>query len=70
MKTFPEMNISEVNKSTFERINYVDRLENCHEYKKNMMNLLSMGFNDFDLNLKTLQQAYNNLELAIDRLMQ
>ena len=69
LQSFPEMNISELNQSTIHRINYVDRLENCQEYKKNMMTLLGMGFTDFNANLKALQLAYNNLELAIDKLM-
>jgi hypothetical protein len=54
------------------RIEYVDKVINCPhaDLKDNLLELMNMGFIEFDQNLMLLQKNSNNLELVITQLFE
>jgi len=59
-------------KKEMEKINYVDMLDSANfssDYRANMINLMNMGFMDFNKNLVALQKNFNNLELTCSHII-
>ncbi len=54
------------------KINYIDMLDSANfssDYRANMVNLMNMGFMDFNKNLTALQKNFNNLELTCSHII-
>jgi len=67
------MNLSEFQTSEdVKRINYLQRVEKMANYdahhSEGMVNLMSMGFQDFDLNLKMLRK-HKSVDKAVDEII-
>jgi len=59
-----------VSQTTAQKCEYVNRLDSVPEaLRANMAQLLSLGFEDFDLNLTTLKQNCNDLERAVNAIL-
>ena len=64
--------VSTLKASEMNKINYIDMLDSASfssEYKANLINLMNMGFMDFDKNLAALQKNSNNLELTCSEIV-
>lgn len=63
---------SMLHQSDFGRINYMERVNAGGydlTYKANLINLMNMGFFDFDKNLKTLQNVFGSIDMAMEELL-
>ena len=66
------MQQSMLHQSDFGRINYMERVNAGGydlSYKTNLINLMTMGFLDFDKNLKVLQQVFGSIDMAMEELL-
>lgn len=67
-----KVNVSNLNVSEMNKINYIDKLDSANfssDYKANLINLMNMGFMDFNKNLTALQKNFNNLELTCSHII-
>lgn len=63
--------VSSLKDSEINKIAYIDQLDSANfnaDYKNSLIELMQMGFLNFNKNLLALQKNYNNLDLTIGSL--
>lgn len=72
-KKIDDVKVSALNESEMLKIEYVQKLDSASygpQYKQNLLNLMNMGFYNFNDNLELLQKNFNNLEIACTKLFE